>query len=82
MPEPAWTDKTRMPWGKYKGVELGKIKAQYLLWLYEQPWIKSWPGLYQYLKVHEDLLMAEKQTDSADLDPDDFRTYDDYKRHL
>jgi len=80
MPEAAWTDDKVMPWGKHKGVKLGELPAGYLLWLYEQPWIASWVGLYLYLKEHEDQLLDEK----ADANEDDdrgFQSYDDYKSY-
>ena len=28
-------DSSIMPWGKYKGKEMGNIPADYLLWLYD-----------------------------------------------
>lgn len=80
MPEAAWTDQTVMPWGKHKGTKLGELEAGYLLWLYEQPWIKSWPGLHAYLKKHEDQLMQEKRNDDDDRD-DELRTFDDYRNY-
>ncbi len=29
------TDKSLMPYGKYKGVEMANVPADYLLWLYD-----------------------------------------------
>ena len=78
-----WIDTTEMPWGLYQGKQLKDVPASYLLWLFEQPWIKDWPGLHSYLKSHEDQLMKEKRGDApTDLDPEDFKTFEDYKRHL
>lgn len=81
MPEPAWTDQTVMPWGQHKQKKLKDIPASYMLWLYEQTWIKDWPGLHAYLKKNEDLLMAEKVEDQDDRDDGDARTFDDYKNY-
>ena len=30
-----YTDETLMPWGKYKGLKMANVPADYLLWLYE-----------------------------------------------
>lgn len=82
MPEAPWTDKTLMPWGQHKGKKLGEIPPAYLLWLYEQTWIKDWPGLYAYLKKNEDLLMSERNEERADGgEEDEMRTFDDYKHY-
>lgn len=80
MPAQPWNDDTVMPWGKHKGQKLGKIPASYLLWLYEQPWIKSWEGLHAYLKANEDRLMLEKRDDDDDRDGE-FTSYDDYRNY-
>lgn len=80
MPEPIWPDDKVMPWGKHKGSMLRELPAAYLLWLFEQQWIKDWPGLYLYLKKNEDLLMSEKRDEHGD-DEDEPRTWDDYKNY-
>lgn len=69
-----------MPWGVHKGKKLVDVPPSYLLWLFEQPWIKDWKGLYAYLKKNEDLLLAEKNEDRQD-DDDDPRSWDDYKNY-
>lgn len=77
-----WNDETVMPWGQHKGKKLSELPASYLLWLFEQRWIKDWPGLHAYLKKNEDLLMAEKRenqgSDSGMRSPDSMSSYDDY----
>lgn len=80
MPAEPWNDDTAMPWGKHKGRKLGEIPASYLLWLYEQPWIKDWQGLHLYLKANEDRLMLEKREDDDDRDGE-FTSYDDYRNY-
>lgn len=82
MPAIPWTDDTVIPWGAHKGKKLKDLDASYLLWLYEQPWIKDWPGLHLYLKAHEDQLLTEKR-DHGGLDDDEegFKSFDDYKNY-
>ena len=31
----AFTDKSIMPWGKYKGKKMANVPADYLLWVFE-----------------------------------------------
>jgi hypothetical protein len=81
MPEAPWTDTTRIGWGKHKGKQLKEIPASYLLWLFEQAWIKDYPGLHAYLKKNEDLLMQEKSEDTTFTSEDGFESYDDYKNY-
>lgn len=82
MPAQPWHDNTVMPWGKHKGKKLKELDSSYLLWLFEQTWIKDWPGLYLYLKKHEDQLLAEKR-ETAGTDDDDggFKSFDDYRNY-
>lgn len=75
-----WTDDTVMPWGKHEGAQLKSVPADYLLWLYRQPWIREWPGLHGYLKSREDILIAEEQERRAEEKPAEFDSYDDYLR--
>lgn len=81
MPAKPWTDATIMPWGKHKGMKLGEVPADYLLWLFEQTWVRDYPGLHLYLKAHEVQLMAEKQQEAPDDDDGGFRSFEDYKNH-
>jgi diadenosine tetraphosphatase ApaH/serine/threonine PP2A family protein phosphatase len=34
----------RMPFGKYKGVELTEVPRPYLRWLRGQEWLDGWPA--------------------------------------
>jgi hypothetical protein len=82
MPPSPWTDGTVIPWGTHKGKTLKDLPASYLLWLFEQTWIKDWPGLYLYLKAHEDQLLAEKREQAGNQDDDDgFKSFEDYKNY-
>lgn len=51
------TDKSRIDFGKYEGEELGKIPAQYLLWLHENN--KCHSRLRDYIDDNLDALRAE-----------------------
>ncbi|MCP4899928.1 MAG: hypothetical protein GY906_23415 [bacterium] len=81
----SWTDDTPMPWGEHRGTLLKDIPASYLLWLFEQTWIRDWPPLHAYLKKHEDQLMQERaQRDEQRMDNDEdgftsFKDYEDYR---
>lgn len=82
MPEAPWTDQTVMPWGVHKGTKLKDVPASYLLWLFEQSWIRDYAGLHAYLKKHEDQLMQEKNAGREEDEPDDGgRTFDDYRNY-
>lgn len=82
MPPAPWTDATVMPWGKHKGTKIGELPASYLLWLYEQTWIRDWPGLHLYLKAHENQLMAEKRdSEEKNEGGDDLTSFEDYKNY-
>jgi len=72
-----FTDDTLMPWGKHQGVKMSDVPASYLLWLYEQPWIKDWKELHAYLRANEDLLLAEKRDDAGG--EEGFTSFQDYK---
>ena len=76
-----WTDDTLMPWGAHESKRLGDVPPSYLLWLFERPWIKDWPGLYSYLKENEDALLQEKAEQDA-AHPDDFESYGDYEDYM
>lgn len=48
-----------MPFGKYKGEELGNIPASYLLWFVEQPFAIKYPQVCQYVEEHRKWLLTE-----------------------
>lgn len=72
-----WTDDTVLPWGKHQGVKLSEVPPTYLLWLYEQPWIREWPGLYSYLKRHEDVFIQERNESE---EGGHYTSYEDFQR--
>jgi hypothetical protein len=56
-----YTDKTPMPFGKYKNIALGDVPADYLLWCVDQPDIKHrYPALYAYIDGGRGWLEKEK----------------------
>ena len=75
-----FTDDDLMPWGKHKDIKLSEVPPSYLLWLYEQPWIRDWPQLHGYLKANEKTIMVEKRNDEPDYG-NDMRSYEDYRNY-
>ncbi len=78
-----WTDGTKMPWGKHKGTQLEEVPADYLLWLSEQKWIASWPGLLAYLRknmdiIEEQALVMEEQRGEVE----GYDSWEDYRRDI
>lgn len=52
-----YTDKTLMPFGKYKGTALGNVPASYLLWLRENATLSE--PMKQYLEDNLAALQKE-----------------------
>ena len=42
-----------MPFGKWKGFELGDVPDHYWKWFLKQDWADQWPDLLEYAKVVE-----------------------------
>lgn len=72
------TDDDAMPWGRHMGTNMKDVPPGYLLWLYEQPWIKDWPDVFAYLKKNEDVLIAER-SENTDDEAGGFVSYDDFR---
>ncbi len=72
-----WNGDTRIPWGKHKGERLTNVPGEYLLWYYEQPWAKDWPGLYAYVKEIHDALQ-ENVDDGMGHSVGEMESWDDY----
>lgn len=51
------TDKSPMPFGKHKGVEMANVPADYLLWLYENN--KCTDEVKEYIEDNMDVLKME-----------------------
>lgn len=52
-------DENVMPFGKYKGKAMGCVPAEYLDWLIDQPWIKTWPEVEQYIVKNKKVIDKE-----------------------
>ena len=55
-PKP-FTDETPMPFGVHKGKKMANVPADYLIWCYQQSWIKS--DLKAYIEENMDVLKKE-----------------------
>jgi uncharacterized protein (DUF3820 family) len=56
----SYTDKTLMPFGKFKGTPLEEVPASYLIWWYESPSdYKKNEDLMEYIKENWDGLQKE-----------------------
>jgi len=79
-----YTDDTPMPWGKHKGIPIGSVPHDYLLWLFRQDWIKGTDpdikGIHAYLVENQTALLEEEQSDD-DKPREGFDSYDDYVRY-
>ena len=56
---PKVPDQYEMPFGKYKGQEIGSVPASYLDWLAGQDWIGKWHQVDQYIKENRPVIDAE-----------------------
>jgi uncharacterized protein (DUF3820 family) len=54
----AYTDKTLMPYGKYKGTALANIPADYFLYLYHEKMISNFL-LLKYVENNLDVLESQ-----------------------
>lgn len=55
-----YTDKTLMPFGKYKGTALVNVPAAYLLWLHGQGCNNT--ALVAYIESNKDVLQSQVKT--------------------
>lgn len=53
-----YTDETPMPFGKYKGAALINVPASYLVWLYDNGYVKNL-SLKDYIEDNMELLRKE-----------------------
>lgn len=72
-----WNDDTIMPWGKHKGVLLRDVPPDYLIWYFGKSWAEDWPGLYAYVKDHEEQLLSEIGEEHREVEGE-METWDDY----
>ncbi len=74
-------DGSPMPWGIHKGTAMSVVPSEYLLWLYQQKWIKEWPDVNEYLVKHIDGIKSEAEFDDPDEPTGEFESYADYHKH-
>ena len=55
----------KMPFGKYKGVDMDQVPADYLDWLHGQPWIKKFPAILDYIEDNRELITKQMQIDGT-----------------
>lgn len=48
------TDSDAMPFGKYKGQQLGDVPDSWFLWFLEQDWCDKFPDLVEYANLVEE----------------------------
>lgn len=53
------TDKSPMPFGKYRGSYMGNLPAHYLDWLHGQSWLEDWPDVLAYIERNRDVIDKE-----------------------
>lgn len=53
------TDDDLFPFGKYKGTPMWKVPGTYYDWLIDQPWIKSWPAIEEYIERNRAVIDKE-----------------------
>lgn len=59
-PWPKLTDNSAMPFGKHKGKKMCNVDPEYLLYVYDMPWIKKWPDVEQYIDENFEVLIKEQ----------------------
>jgi hypothetical protein len=56
---PELTDKSPIPFGKYKGEKLANVPASYLLWALDN--VQLHDNMKRYIEKNKDVLLAEKK---------------------
>lgn len=49
------------PFGEYKGVPFRDVDPDYLLYIYDMPWIEEWPGVFSYINMYFDSILDRQQ---------------------
>lgn len=70
-----FTDRTPMPFGKYKGTPLGNVPARYLLWLYDESSKDAFPALRKYLEANKRALELEADEEEERIIENQFEIY-------
>ena len=61
MSDPKLTDQSLMPFGKHRGKMMCTVPCDYLVWLYNQDWITSWPDVKDYIEENWDVIEFEAE---------------------
>jgi len=57
----------RLSFGKHKGELLTDVPAGYLLWLFDQHWVKkSYPDIYDYIETNYSEIQDQDETQYYD----------------
>lgn len=66
------TDDSPAPFGKYKGTPMGKVPAEYLDWLHDQPWLaQAYPAVLDYIEKSRKEITAELSEKDDEIVDDD-----------
>jgi len=49
----------KMPFGKYKELDMEEVPADYLMWLSEQDWIEQYPRVLSYINRNKEGIKKE-----------------------
>jgi hypothetical protein len=55
-----YRDHEKFPFGQYKDVPFRDVDPEYLLYIYDLPWIKTWPGVELYISKNFDTLLKRQ----------------------
>lgn len=75
---PLVTEKTPMPFGKYKGIAIGDVRASYLLWLADEWEGELWPNFIEYIFKNRKHLKAEAANEEYECEDDFDSSYDKF----
>jgi len=59
-PFPPLADTDEMPFGKHKGKKMCNVDPEYLLHVFDQPWLSKWPRVEYYIDQNFDVLLQEQ----------------------
>ena len=80
------SDDSAMQWGEHKDKRLGDVPPAYLMWLWEQRWLREYRQLYAYIearlpKIREAVAQQDATKGVADSAGGPLETYEDYLKH-
>lgn len=75
--KPPLTDTSPMPFGQFKGIQMGKLPMDYLDFLLRQDWLISWPAVHNYVSQRKEEIVASRPKETT---PKNLQTYEEYLR--